>query len=451
MSTDTRKRRIEGRAGGERSEPGGRAERGAGAARSPSGPLELEGLPADVREQLSDEVVDALLAGARTEEEIVGPGGLLAQLTKRLVERAMSAELTEHLGYEPHQEPPGGSGNTRNGMSSKTLATEHGSVRIDAPRDRKGSFEPQIVRKRQRRFAGFDDKIIALYSRGLSVRDIQAHLQEIYGVEVSPDLISSVTDAVMDDVRAWQTRPLDDVYPVVFLDCLVLKIREGGSVQRRACYLALGVTVDGDRDVLGMWFQETEGAKFWMQVLTDLKQRGVKDILICCVDGLKGFPEAIEAIFPATTVQTCIVHLIRHSLRFVPRREREQVARDLKPIYTALDADAAQAELERFDEKWGQRFPVITQAWLDAWEHVIPFLAFPPEVRRVIYTTNAIEALNRQLRKAIKTKGHFPNEDAARKLIYLAVTNAVPAWTRTRNWTVALLAFKIHFGDRLPD
>jgi putative transposase len=408
-------------------------------------------LPAGVREQLSDEVVDALLAGARTEEEIVGPGGLLAQLTKRLVERAMSTELTEHLGYEPHQEPPGGSGNTRNGASSKTLATEHGPVRIDAPRDRKGSFEPQIVRKGQRRFAGFDDKIIALYSRGQSVRDIQAHLQEIYGVEVSPDLISRVTDAVMDDVRAWQTRPLDDVYPVVFLDCLVLKIREGGSVQRRACYLALGVTVDGDRDVLGMWFQETEGAKFWMQVLTDLKQRGVKDILICCVDGLKGFPEAIEAIFPATTVQTCIVHLIRHSLRFVPRREREQVARDLKPIYSAVDADAAQAELERFDEKWGQRFPVITQAWLDAWEHVIPFLAFPPEVRRVIYTTNAIEALNRQLRKAIKTKGHFPNEDAARKLIYLAVTNAVPAWTRTRNWTVALLAFKIHFGDRLPD
>jgi putative transposase len=255
----------------------------------------------------------------------------------------------------------------------------------------------------------------------------------------------------MDDARAWQQRPLEDVYPVVFLDCMVLKIREGGSVQRRACYLALGVTVDGDRDVLGMWFQETEGAKFWMQVLNDLKQRGVQDILIACVDGLKGFPEAIEAIFPQTTVQTCIVHLIRHSLKYVPRREREQVARDLKPIYTAVDADAAQLELERFDEKWGQRFPVITQAWLNAWEHVTPFLAFPPEVRRVIYTTNAIEALNRQLRKAIKTKGHFPNEDAARKLIYLALTNAVPQWTRTRNWTVALLAFKIHFGDRLPD
>jgi putative transposase len=402
-------------------------------------------------ERISDEVIDGLLAGARTEQEIAGPGGLLAQLTKRLVERAMEVELTDHLGYEPHLEPPGGVGNTRNGTTPKTLVTEQGRVGIDAPRDRDGSFEPQIVRKRQRRFEGFDDKILALYSRGLSTRDIEAHLEEIYGVKVGRDLISKVTDGVMDDARAWAARPLEDVYPVIFLDALVLKIREGGSVQRRACYLALGITMDGDRDVLGMWFQETEGAKFWMQVLSELKHRGVQDILICCVDGLKGFPEAIEAIFPRTTVQTCIVHLLRHSLKYVPRREREQVARDLKPIYTAVDADAAQLELERFDEKWGQRFPVITQAWLNAWEYVIPFLAFPPEVRRVIYTTNAIEALNRQLRKAIKTKGHFPNEDAARKLIYLALTNAVPAWTRTRNWTTALLAFKIHFGDRLPD
>jgi putative transposase len=401
--------------------------------------------------RISDEVIDELLAGASTEEEIVGPGGLLAELTKRLVERAMDAELTDHLGYEPHQEPPGGAGNTRNGGTPKTLLTEHGPVRISTPRDRNGSFEPRLVRKGQRRFRGFDDKILALYSRGLSVRDIRAHLQEIYGVDVGRDLISRVTDAVMDDVREWAKRPLEDVYPIVFLDCLVLKIRENGSVQRRACYLALGVTVDGDRDVLGMWFQETEGAKFWMQVLSELKQRGVQDILICCVDGLTGFPEAIEAIFPKTTVQTCIVHLIRTSLKYVPRREREQVARDLKPIYTAADADAAQAELERFDEKWGKRFPVITQAWLNAWEYVIPFLEFPDEVRRVIYTTNAIEALNRQLRKAIKTKGHFPNEDAARKLIYLALVNAVPQWTRTRNWTTALLAFKIHFGDRLPN
>jgi putative transposase len=407
------------------------------------------GVPADRR--ISDEVIDELLAGASSEEEIAGPGGLLAQLTKRLVERAMEVELTDHVGYEPHCEPPGGAENQRNGTTPKTLITEHGKVEIDAPRDRDGSFEPKIVRKRQRRFVGFDEKILALYSRGMSVRDIEAHLAEIYGVRVGRDLISRVTDAVMDDVRDWAKRPLEDIYPIVFLDCMVLKIREGGTVQRRALYLALGVTLDGDRDVLGMWFQETEGAKFWMQVLTDLKTRGVQDILIACVDGLKGFPEAIEAIFPKTTVQTCIVHLIRASLRYVPRREREQVARALKPIYTAVDADHAHAELEAFDEKWGKRFPVITQAWLDAWEHVIPFLAFPPDVRRVIYTTNAIEALNRQLRKAIKTKGSFPNEDAARKLVYLALQNAVPQWTKTRNWTTALLAFKIHFGDRVPD
>ena len=432
-----------GSVGGVRSEPGGRARRPVDVA-----PVEI---PDAVRDRLSDEVIDELLAGARTEEEIVGPGGVLAQLTKRLVERAMSAELTEHLGYELHQEPPGGVGNTRNGSTGKTLATEHGPVEIETPRDRKATFEPQIVRKGQRRFEGFDDKILALYSRGLSTRDIEAHLADIYGVKVGRDLISRVTDAVMDDVREWQQRPLDDVYPVVFLDALVLKIREGGSVQRRACYLALGVTVEGERDVLGMWFQETEGAKFWMQVLNELKQRGVQDILVCCVDGLKGFPEAIEAIYPSTVVQTCIVHLIRLSLKYLPRREREQVARDLRPIYTAVDQDAAQAALEAFDDRWGARFPVITQAWLNAWEYVTPFLAFPPELRRVVYTTNAIEALNRQLRKAIKTKGHFPNEEAARKLIYLAITNAVPAWTRTRNWTTALLAFKIHFGDRLPE
>ena len=418
----------------------------------PATPSEiLETMPDDLRGKLPDDVVDQLLAGARTEEEIVGPGGLLSQLTKRLVERAMEVEITDHLGYERHQEPPGGTGNTRNGTTSKRLITEHGEVQVDTPRDRDGSFSPKIVKKRQRRFEGFDDKILALYSRGLSTRDIEAHTAEIYGVHVGRDLISRVTDAVMDDARAWQQRPLDDVYPVVFLDALVLKIREGGSVQRKACYLALGVGLDGSRDVLGMWFQDTEGAKFWMQILSELRQRGVADILIACVDGLKGFPDAIEAVFPATTVQTCIVHLIRNSLKYVPRREFADVARDLKPIYTAIDADHARHELERFDEKWGARFPVITQAWSDSWEYVTPFLAFPPEVRRVIYTTNAIEALNRQLRKAVKTKGHFPSEDAARKLLYLAILNAVPAWTKTRNWTAALLAFKIHFGDRLPD
>jgi putative transposase len=408
-------------------------------------------MPDEIRRKLPDDVVDELLAGARTEEEIVGPGGVLSQLTKRLVERALEVELTDHVGYESHQEPPGGTGNTRNGSTSKTLITEHGQVGIDTPRDRQGTFEPKIVRKRQRRFEGFDDKILALYSRGLSTRDIEAHIAEIYGVHVGRDLISRVTDAVMDDARAWQQRPLEDVYPVVFLDALVLKIRDGGSVQRRACYLAMAITMDGERDVLGIWFQANEGAKFWMQVLTDLKQRGVQDILMCCVDGLKGFPEAVEAVFPQTTVQTCIVHLIRQSLRYVPRRQYDAVVKDLKPIYTANNPDQALLALEAFEQKWGQQLPVIGEAWRSAWEHVTPFMAFPDEVRRVVYTTNAIEALNRQLRKAIKTKGHFPSEDAARKMIYLAIQNAVPQWTRTRGWTKALLAFKIQFGDRLPN
>jgi len=429
-------------------EPGSGESRLVGASPAPG---ILERLPDEMRDKLPDDVVDELLAGAKTEEEIVGPGGLLSQLTKRLVERALEVELTDHVGYERHQEPPGGAGNTRNGSTPKTLVTEHGPVQINAPRDREGSFEPRLVRKRQRRFEGFDEKILALYSRGLSTRDIEAYLRELYGVTVGRDLISRVTDAVMDDVREWQQRPLEDVYPVVFLDCLVLKIREGGSVQRKACYLALAITLDGSREVLGMWFQETEGAKFWMHVLNDLRQRGVRDILICCVDGLKGFPEAIEAVFPRTTVQTCIVHLIRTSLRYIPRRQYDQVVKDLKPIYTAIDADHALEALNAFDEKWGEKLPPVVQAWRDNWEYVIPFMAFPEEVRRVIYTTNAIEALNRQLRKAIKTKGHFPTEDAARKLIYLAIHTAVPQWTRTRGWTKALLAFKIQFGDRLPD
>jgi putative transposase len=434
-------------AGVARSEPVGRAQRRAGAARRP----DPDPLADRVKELLPNELVDQLMAGARTGEELAGQGGLLAQLTKRMVERAMEVELTDHLGYEPHTEPPGGAGNTRNGSTPKRLITDQGEVQINTPRDRDGSFEPQIVRKRQRRFDGFDDKILALYARGMSTRDISAHLQEIYGVEVGRDLISKVTDAVMEDARAWQARPLDDVYPVVFLDALVLKIRDGGSVQRKACYLALAINLDGDREVLGLWFQDTEGAKFWMQVLSELKQRGVQDILIACVDGLKGFPEAIEAVFPATTVQTCIVHLIRASLRYVPRRQFDAVTKDLKPIYTAINPDQAMIALEQFEAKWDDTIPIIGRMWRESWQHVIPFMAFEPEVRRVIYTTNAIEALNRQLRKAIKTKGSFPTEESAIKLIYLAIHNAVPQWTRTRGWTKAMLAFKIQFGDRLPD
>jgi putative transposase len=399
---------------------------------------------------LPDELIDELLAGARTPEEITGPDGLLQRLTKRLVERALAAELTDHLGYAHGEAPPGGAGNARNGTTPKTLHTDYGSVRIEQPRDRAGSFEPQIVRKHQRRFDGFDDKIIALYGRGMSVRDIQAHLAELYGVEVGHDLISRVTDAVLDDVREWQARPLEDVYPILFLDALIVKVRDGGAVRNLACYVAIGVNLDGERDVLGLWFQRTEGAKFWLAVLNELRQRGVADVLICCVDGLKGFPEAIEAVFPNAWVQTCIVHLIRHSLRFVPDKHRKKVAQDLRPIYTAIDADAAAEALAAFEASWGERYPMIGKAWHDAWEHVIPFLAFPPDVRRVVYTTNSIEALHRQIRKTIKTRGHFPTEDAARKLIYLSIINAQKSWRTAYNWSAALLSFKIHFGNRLP-
>ncbi|TMC74744.1 MAG: IS256 family transposase [Chloroflexi bacterium] len=344
--------------------------------------------PDDLPPELSDELIDELLAGARTPEELTGPDGLLQRLTKRLVERAMEAELTDHLGYPRGQAPPGGTGNARNGFSEKTVHTEHGSVRIEQPRDRAGSFEPQIVPRHQRRFHGFDEKIIAMYARGMSVRDIQAHLRELYGVEVGHDLISRVTDAVLDDVREWQARPLEDVYPILFLDALIVKVRDGGAVRNLACYVAIGVNLDGERDVLGLWFQRSEGAKFWLAVLTELKQRGVRDVLICCVDGLKGFPEAIEAVFPQAWVQTCIVHLIRQSLRFVPDKHRRIVAKELKPIYTAVDADAAAEALTAFEAEWSERYPMIGKTWREAWEHVIPFLAFPPQVRRVVYTTD---------------------------------------------------------------
>jgi putative transposase len=444
---------MEGRAGVERSEPGGRAELSAGDALA-AGPPPLPGLPGGgllERPGLSDELIDELLGGARTAQEIAGPDGLLGQLTRRLLERALEAEITEHLGYPAGQAPPGGAGNSRNGRPPKTVLTDHGPVRVRAPRDRNATFEPQIVGKRQTRWVGFDDKVIALYARGLTVREIQAHLAEIYGTAVSPDLISTITDAVLEDVKAWQNRPLEGVYPIVYLDALVVKIRDGNVVRNHACYLAIGVNLDGERDVLGIWFQRTEGAKFWMQVLTDLKNRGVADILVCCVDGLTGFPEAIEAVFPQTIVQTCIVHLVRSSLRYVPYKDRRAVAADLKKIYSAANLDAAADALTAFAERWDPRFPTISRSWLEHWESVIPFLAFPPDVRRVIYTTNTIEALNRQIRKIIKTRGHFPTEDAARKLIYLAIDRAERKWRRAYNWNAAMAAFKIHFGDRIPN
>jgi putative transposase len=384
-------------------------------------------------------------------DEITGPGGLLSQLAGRVVETALGAELTEHLGYPPGQAPPGGAGNHRNGSTAKTLRTELGPVQVKTPRDRKGSFEPKLVGKRQTRLAGLDEKILALYAGGMTVRDIEAHLRELYGVEIGRDTISNVTDAVLADVAAWRTRPLDAVYPIVYFDCLMVKIREDRSVRSRACYLAVGVSVEGERDVLGIWWQETEGAKFWLAVLNDLHRRGVADVLVACVDGLKGFPEAIEAVFPAAWVQTCIVHQIRNSMRYVTYRDRKAVARDLKPIYRAVNADAAEQALAAFDERWGERYPMIAESWRTHWPQITPFLALPEELRRAVYTTNSIENLNRQIRKTIKTRGHFPDEQAATKLIYLAIQRAERKWRTAYNWTGALRGLKIHFGDRLPD
>jgi putative transposase len=406
----------------------------------------------------ADRLAELLPAGALEEaleglepEEITGPGGLLTQLAGRVIETALGAELTGHLGYPAGQAPPGGAGNVRNGSTPKTVGTELGPVQVKTPRDRDGSFEPQLVAKRQTRLAGLDDRVLDLYAGGMSVRDIAAHLSGLYGVEVGRDTISRVTDAVLEDVAAWRTRPLEAVYPIVYFDALMVKVREDRSVRSRACYLAVGVTCEGDREALGIWWQDTEGSKFWLAVLNDLHRRGVADVLIACVDGLAGFPEAIEAVFPQAWVQTCIVHQVRSSLRYVNYKDRRVLAHELRPVYTAPNADAALVELDRFDEQWGARYPMIAEAWRRDWEHIVPFLALPEALRRVVYTTNTIEAMHRQIRKAIKTRGHFPDEQAATKLIYLAIERAETKWRSVRSWTSALAALKIHFGDRLPD
>jgi len=398
-------------------------------------------------ELLPEGALDDAVRGLRP-EELSGPGGLLSQLAGRVVEAALEAELTEHLGHPPGGRPDGP--NVRNGKGRKTVQTDIGPVEVRTPRDRDGSFEPRIVPKRATRVAGLDEKILGLYAGGMTVRDISAHLSELYGTEIGRDTISRITDAVLEDVAAWRSRPLERVYPIVYFDALFVKVREDRSVRSRACYLALGVTCDGDREVLGIWWQETEGAKFWLAVLNDLRRRGVEDVLIACVDGLKGFPEAIEATFPQAWVQTCIVHLIRASLRYVNYRDQRKVAAALRPIYTAPNADAALSELERFDAEWGARYPATVRAWRASWEYVIPFLALPDELRKALYTTNTIEGLHRQIRKAIKTRGHFPDEQAATKLIYLATMRADAKWQRNRTWTAPRQALKIHFADRFP-
>jgi len=399
---------------------------------------------------LPDDALQDALKGLEP-GEITGPGGLLTQLAGRVIDTALGAELSEHLGYPPGQAPPGGAGNYRNGHTPKTLQTELGPVEVRTPRDRRGSFEPKLVGKRQTRLAGLDEKILGLYAGGMTVRDIETHLRDLYGVQIGRDTISAVTDAILEDVAAWRSRPLDAVYPIVYFDCLMVKVREDRSVRARACYLAVGVSVEGERDVLGIWWQESEGAKFWLAVLNDLHRRGVSDVLIACVDGLKGFPEAIEAVFPSAWVQTCIVHQIRSSMRYVAYRDKKRVAADLKPIYRAINVEAAEQALAAFDERWGDRYPMIADSWRAHWPQITPFLALPEDLRRAVYTTNSIENLNRQIRKTIKTRGHFPDEQAATKLIYLAIQRAESKWRKAYNWTGALRGLKIHFGDRLPD
>jgi putative transposase len=399
--------------------------------------------------EIKKEVLDELIKDYKKPEDLIGETGLLKQLTKALLERAMGAELTEHLGYEKHD--PGGynSGNSRNGTSAKTVKGEFGEITVETPRDRNSTFEPRILKKHQTRWDGFDDKILSMYARGMSTREIQGHLQEMYGVEVSPGLISQVTDAVMEEVKAWQSRPLEPVYAIVYLDALYVKMRHEGRVENRAVYVAIGVDLEGRKDVLGLWTSGNEGAKFWLAVLTELKNRGIRDIFIACVDGLKGFPQAIESVFPETRIQLCIVHLVRASLNYVGWKERKLVAADLKLIYRAATELQAELELTNFMAKWGHKYQAIGRLWKENWQHVIPFFEFPAEIRRVIYTTNAVESLHMSLRKIIKTRGSFPSEEAAIKLLYLALRNVIAKWDVLQHWKQALNHFQLLWGERI--
>lgn len=398
-----------------------------------------------------DELLDDLMKNYKKPEDLIGENGLLKQLTKALVERAMKAEMTDHLGYGKHDPAGKKSGNSRNGNSKKTIKGEFGNLEIAVPRDRNSTFEPVIVPKGETRFTGFDDKIISMYARGMTTRDIQAHLQELYGVEVSPTLVSQVTDAITEEITLWQNRPLEEVYPIVYLDAVRVKVRHNSTVINKAVYLAIGITWDGSKEVLGMWIAETEGAKFWLQVVTEFKNRGVKDIFIACVDGLKGFPEAIEAVFPKAQVQLCIVHMVRHSLRYVSWKQRKEVAEDLKSIYNAPTVEQAETNLTTFAKKWDASHPTISKSWRNNWERIIPLFSYPPEIRKAIYTTNAIESLNMSLRKVTKNRGSFPNDEAMTKLLYLAMKNISKKWTLPiRDWKSAMNQFTILFEGRMP-
>ena len=399
--------------------------------------------------EIRKELLDELIKDYKKPEDLIGETGLLKQLTKALVERALAAELTHHLGYEKYDPAGYNSGNSRNGATPKTVKGDFGEIVVETPRDRNGSFEPQLIQKHQTRFDGFDEKILSLYARGMTTREIQGHLQQMYGVEVSPTLISTVTDAVLEEVKAWQNRPLEPIYGLMFLDALYVKMRHEGRVENRAVYVAIGVDLEGRKDVLGLWTSSNEGAKFWLGVLTELKNSGVKEVLIACVDGLKGFPQAVETVFPETRVQLCIVHLVRASLNYVNWKERKQVAADLKAIYRAASERQAAQELTEFMAQWGDRYPSIGKLWKENWKRVIPFFEFAPEVRRVIYTTNAVESLHMSLRKIIKTRGSFPSVEAAMKLLYLALRNVSSKWNTVQHWKQALNHFQMVWGDRI--
>ena len=392
--------------------------------------------------RIPDGVLDQLLAGADP-KTVFDPNGLLDDLKKALAERVLNAEMDHHLaGDEP--------GNRRNGYGKKTVITDTGQIELEVPRDRQARFDPQLIAKYQRRFPGFDDKIISMYARGMSTREIVGHLRDLYGIDISPDLISAITDAVLEEVASWQARPLEAVYPLIFFDALRVKVRDEGLVRNKAVHIALGARADGTKENLGLWLEQNAAAKFWLRVINELKNRGVEDVLIAVVDGLKGFPEAITAVFPQATVQTCIVHLLRHSLDFVSWKDRKPVAAALKAIYRAVDADVGETALSAFEEGyWGKKYPAIGQSWRRAWAEVIPFYAFPTEVRRILYTTNAIEALNAKLRRAVRARGHFPSDDAATKLLFLVLNRSEKQWIMPpREWSMAKSQFAVLFGER---
>lgn len=400
---------------------------------------------------IPDKLLDELLKDYKDPEDLLGKNGIMAQLKKRLIERAMAAEMTGHLGYDKHASEGRNKQNSRNGTSVKTVISDNDTIEIEVPRDRDGEFEPKIIPKHQRRFNGFDEKIISMYSHGMTTRDIQYHLKDMYNVEVSPTLISQVTEAVIEDVRAWQNRPLEPIYPIMFLDCIVVKCRENKSVMNKSVFLALAVNMEGKKELLGMWIADNEGAKFWLHVVTELKNRGVQDIFIACVDGLKGFPEAIESIFPQTKVQLCIVHMVRNSLKYVPHKNKKAVSADLKKVYDATTVDQAAVLLDEFSQKWDEQYPTISKQWRMHWENIIPFFEFPKDIRKAIYTTNAIESINRSLRKVLKTRGALPNDEAVFKLLYLALGNISKRWTMPiHNWADALNQFAIYFERRFP-